>query len=135
MMDDAATCGHAIRGNDNRRKAMLVDRFGLLHGPRERHPARYQWILSVGFQTVHFQVVLFSVVAINLEGIHRHRAVHIDRKDRNLAFFLQLADVVENLLRAADRKRWNQHGAAASCGLHDNITQRHFAVMSFFLLV
>jgi hypothetical protein len=50
-------------------------------------------MLAFGLQSIHLQIVLLFVVAINFKSINRHRAVDIHRKDGDLALLFEFAQV------------------------------------------
>ena len=130
MMQDPAAGRHAVCRNDDGWKGLLVYGFRLFHGSHELNSPCPKGIRSGLLQSRHLDVVLFTVSAKYLEGIHGHWAVDVDRQNRNLILILELANDVDQLLCTADGKRRNQDCASAVRCRKDNVAKPVFSAGS-----
>ena len=127
MVADAARLAHAAGREDDLRHAVRVDHAGFLAGHADPQPRESDGVDALlqqrkGLLVKAVRVGIFKNArcfdgqrAVN---VHREVAVPLDK-----AFFFDLADEVEHLLRAAHRKAGDDHIAAPVEGALQNFGQ------------
>ena len=83
------------------------------------------------------EVVVFSVLQVQIRRAERHRAVHVDRHARDALLILQLPEVTHEHLGPPDCERWNHDGPAAlHHAIHDLRKQlRRIAIRMFAVTI
>src|SRR5215216_1220160 len=73
-------------------------------------------------------VMLFFAVRVGGCSLSRHWRVNRHRQNRYSLFVFQFSNQVNELLRATDSKRGNEHGSAALRRVVDDARKRHFRI-------
>src|SRR3972149_5504491 len=103
-MQDASSRQHpAGRDNDGGTRPGVED-LGGLDVPNKIRLAAAQGAVVLIHEQVHVEIVVVSIFAVNLAGIHRHWAIDKHRKIGNPLLVLQLSDVIQDLLSATCSK-------------------------------
>ena len=104
---------HAAAGDDHGRAANVVERLRFVGRPAQMHIAPIEDRIG-RVEFAFAEVVVFAMLAIDGRGVAGHRAVEVDRQVGNAALPFEHLQQIDQLLRAADGKRGDQHHAAAA---------------------
>ena len=128
MVPDAAGVAHAARGEDDLRRFVVVERHGVLFRDGGVQVVKIQRIDAAADERAGLVVEKARVrLQKDARGLVGERAVHIHGEVRvavHHAGVLDLADEIQQLLRAADGERRDDHVAAAVERALDAVRER-----------
>ncbi|OPZ61047.1 MAG: hypothetical protein BWY87_00070 [Deltaproteobacteria bacterium ADurb.Bin510] len=127
MVLDAAGVAHAAAGDDDGRAGIFVDLHRFLDRGREAQVLEREGVEAVLDDFHGFVVVVLAVVTEDLGGLDGQRAIQEDRDVGQLAFALELAQHIEQLLGALDREGRNHNLFAVTRGIVDGLEQLDLA--------
>ena len=76
-----------------------------------------------------FLVLFFFAIGVGRGSCRRHRRIDCDRENRNRVFVFQLANQIDDLLRATDSECRNEHRCTALGGVVDYSRQCDFRIL------
>src|SRR5262245_19014220 len=83
----------------------------------------------------HFEVMFLDMLAEDVDGVHGHRAVEVHGEDRDFVLLFELAQDVEQLLRATYRKRRNDNRSPSLSRRRDDLCQLGFGILAVLVAV
>ena len=111
---------HARTGYDDRRALDGIDRLRLIDRARHGQAGKVARLVAHADLLHGLLVIEFGMLLEHLGNLDRHGTV--DKRDqmRDAVFVQQVVEMVEQLLRAFERKARNHHIAAGLVGLVDD---------------
>ena len=135
VVADASGVAHAARGEDDLGRPVVVERHGVLFGDGGVQVVKIQRIHAAADERARLVVEKARVgLQKDARGLVCKRAVDVDRKVRmpvHHAGVLDLADEIQQLLRAADGKRRDDDVAAAVKRALDAVGKRTEIIRPF----
>ncbi len=122
-MQNSAAGHHAAAGDDHHRSRARVQPLGLLDGAHQVVLATAERAAALSHRLRHAFVVVVGMLAVHLGDVDGHRAVDVDREQRDLAGILKLSEGPDQLLDPANGEGWNQNRAASVSGFADDAGQ------------
>src|SRR5665213_1881101 len=112
VMQNPAGFHHPGRCDDHHRAARCIQRLGLFDAPRKMNLREFEEVLRL----VDEILGVIKHLRMHLENrrcVNRERTVNINRNFRDCPLTGQTIQIVQQLLRTTDGKRWNQNPTAA----------------------
>ena len=105
VLDDPPAGDHPIRGEDHKRSHRLLDGEGLLRAVRHDGIGVIDDRVAARDQRPRIVVEVVEVCPVHIAGLLSHRRIEVERQVRNGSRFEQPVQLVDDLLRPADRER------------------------------